>query len=105
MATDQNLYTIARAVVKPSDIESALPHLQKLAGTMTILNGRELRVAVERFIQRSLLWEEWLDVRQDWCRVNHAYHCDAVLGDSCAVERCAQIGRHQGCDYLLLEIV
>jgi hypothetical protein len=104
MATDKNLYTVARAQ-HPTDVEAAMPNLEKLVAPLVLLNGRTLRERIERFINRSLLWEEWLDVRRDWCMLYHAYHCDAVLGDSQGVERCGQIGRMQGCQYVLLEVV
>jgi hypothetical protein len=104
MATDRNLYAVARTV-RPREVEAAAPHLAKLATPLVLLNGRELRQDVERSINRSLLWEEWLDIRRDWCNANLAYLCDAVLGDPDAIARCSEIARLQGHEYLLLEVI
>jgi hypothetical protein len=100
MSTDSKLYAVAQTI-RPADITAP----RAPVGGVVVVDARRLRQDVERAINRSLLWEEWLDVRREWCRRNHAQQCDAMLGDTRAVLLGASVAKANGCDYLLLEIV
>lgn len=103
MSTDIKLILKAQEV-PPRDVLHAttLPE----AGSLIVLDCGSLRRQVEWFkCERHLTWEEWIDLRDSWCKRHRAVLCSTTRGDKETIKRVAEQGMRQGYHYLLLEIV
>ena len=102
MSTDHNLIEQAQRDVKPRDILYAGPVPE--AGTVTPLDCGSLRRLVEREI-RKVNWEEWLDVREAWCRCFRAGYVACVRGDGNAIRLAALQAEREGKHYILIDYI
>lgn len=104
MSTSRELIEQAQRDVKPRDVICAGPVPE--AGTLTPLDCGSLRRLVERIsAQRRLNWEEWMDVRTDWCRCFRAGYVACVRGDTMSVRLAAQQAEREGKTYLLIDYI
>jgi len=104
MSTDHALIEQAQRDVKPRDIIHTGPVPE--AGTLTPLDCGSLRRLVElQAVQRRLNWEEWVDVRDAWCRCFRSGYVACVRGDRAAVRIAATQAEREGKNYLLIDYV
>lgn len=110
MGTPVALIEQARDVV-PAEVLHPTYFHDRPSGLM-ILSEQELRKKVEwqRAATRGpsvrpMNWEEWMDVREGWCRYYGAHLCTVVLGDSVTIKLAAQLAAGHGDKYLLLDLL
>lgn len=104
MSTDRNLIEQAQRDVKPRDVIYAGPVPE--AGTVTPLDCGSLRRLVElQAVQRRLNWEEWMDVRDAWCRCFRAGYVACVRGDTNAVRLAALQAEREGKHYIIIDYI
>lgn len=105
MATDVKLIELAREVVPSEALHPTYFH-ERPSGLM-LLSEALLRQKVEwqRGITRPMTWEEWLDVRESWCRYYDAQICTVIRGDLESVDRHAALAAAQGAKYMLLDML
>lgn len=102
MSTDRELIEQAQRDVKPCDIIYAGPVRE--AGTLTPLDCGSLRRLVE-LNTRRLNWEEWLDVREAWCRCFRVQYVACTRNDRTAIQNSAFQGERTGQHYILIDYI
>lgn len=102
MSTDHNLIEQAQRDVKPRDIIYA--GIVPAAGTLTPLDCGSLRRLVERNTRR-LNWEEWMDIRDAWCRCFRVRYVACTRGDHTAIQNAAFQGERTGQQYILIDYI
>jgi hypothetical protein len=102
MSTDFEIIQRAQRDVKPRDvlIASTLPE----AAPLLPLDCGSLKRLVE-LGQRKLNWEEWMDVRESWCRCFRVGYVACVRGDTMSVRLAAQQAEREGKTYLLIDYI
>jgi hypothetical protein len=104
MSTSRKLIEQAQRDVKPRDVLMLSPMPE--AGTVTPLDCGSLRRQVEHHsLNRKLSWEEWMDVRDAWCRCFRAGYVVCMRGDKLVVQRVAEQCAREGKHYILIDYV
>jgi hypothetical protein len=105
MATDLKLIELAREVTPSEALHPTYFH-DRPSGLM-VLSENELRKKVEwqRGVTRPMTWEEWLDVRESWCRYYDAEVCTIVQGDTTTMGLSAEVAAARGAKYILLDVL
>lgn len=107
MGTNLNIIRSAQLDVTPHDVFYVGPVPE--AGTLVPLDCRALRRKVEQVsAQRQLNWEEWMDVREAWCRHFQARYVACVLGDNASatsIQNAAFQGERTGKKYILIDYI
>jgi len=104
MSTNPTFIAACKQKILPREVL----HMTSVDGTgkLVALSNDSLRRQVEWFVcQRHLTWEEWLDMRDAWCRAHRVVVCSTTRGDTQAVKRTAEQGERQGYQYILLDYV
>ncbi|UOF78605.1 hypothetical protein [Bacteriophage sp.] len=102
MSTDRELIEQAQRDVKPRDVIYAGPVPE--AGTLTPLSCGCLKRLVENGTRR-MNWEEWLDVRDAWCRCFRVVYVACTRGDRTAIRNAALQGERTGQNYILIDYI
>lgn len=102
MGTSLELIEQAQRDVKPRDVICAGPVPE--AGTLTPLDCGNLRRLVEREL-RKMNWEEWMDVREAWCRCFRVQYVACVRGDTTSIRNAAFQGERTGKNYILIDYI
>ena len=104
MGTSRELIEQAQRDVKPRDIIYAGPVPE--AASLLPLDCGSLRRLVElQAAQRRLTWEEWMDVRDAWCRCFRVQYVACVREDKASIQNAAFQGERTGKQYLLIDYV
>jgi hypothetical protein len=98
MSTDRELIEQAQRDVKPRDVLLMSP----MESTLTPLDCGSLRRLVEHQTRR-MNWEEWMDVRDAWCRCFRVVYVACPRGDTTAIKRAAELGARDGKTYVLID--
>lgn len=99
MGTSIHLIMAAQEV-KPGTIQRPC---QPVAG-VTLLDASRLRREVEFLVvKRALVWDEWLDVRDRWCKRYRAHGVEVVKGHTPDLPAVAALAKLRGYEYLLVE--
>ncbi len=103
MATDRELIEQVQRDVKPRDI--TLHGLRLDLGAMVALDCGSLKILAAKSLPKTVSWEEWLDIREAWCRCFNAAYLDCTRGDLKGIQRSAESARLAGRTYLLIDYV
>jgi len=102
MATDQDLIEQVQRDVKPRDI---LMHSVGVTGSIVPLDCGSLKRLVAMNAPKTLTWEEWLDIRESWCRCFKAAYIDCTRHDTMGIQLAAERAAREGKNYLLIDYV
>lgn len=102
MSTDRELIEQAQRDVKPRDAlyVGVIPE----AGSLLPLDCGILKRLVE-LSTRRMNWEEWLDVRESWCRCFRVQYVACTRGDHTAIRNAAFQGERTGQNYILIDYI
>lgn len=100
MSTHINLIMAAQDIV-PAVVRHR--RFTQAVGELMVLDAPALRREVERAIGRELVWDEWLDVRDRWCKRYRVHGLEVVRGHDKELPAVASLARVRGYQYLLLE--
>ena len=103
MSTDKELIEQAQRDVKPRDI---LMHSVGGIGSIIPLDcGSLKRLVSYQHGKRPITWEEWLDIRDGWCRCFRAAYIDCTRHDTMGIQLAAQRAEREGMTYLLIDYI
>jgi hypothetical protein len=103
VSTSHELIEQAQRDVKPRDI--LYPSVFPEARSLLPLDCGSLKRLVDLSVERKLTWEEWLDVREAWCRCFRVQYVACTRSDRAAIQNAAFQGERTGQNYILIDFI